>query len=89
MSNDLDPDQDRRFVGPDLGPNCLQRVSATKAAASKGKVDVICAFFLYQLYIPLRDSCHVSIALMKNRRSVKGPYHIILSSLNPFLSPET
>ena len=28
MSNSLDPDQDRRFVGPDLGPNCLQRLSA-------------------------------------------------------------
>ena len=28
MSNCLDPDQDRHFVGPDLGPNCLQRLSA-------------------------------------------------------------
>ena len=28
MSNALDPDQDRRSVGPDLGPNFLQRVSA-------------------------------------------------------------
>ena len=28
MSNSLDPDQARRFVGPDLGPNCLQRLSA-------------------------------------------------------------
>ena len=27
MSNSLDPDQARRFVGPDLGPNCLQRLS--------------------------------------------------------------
>ena len=25
MSNGLDPDQDRHFVGPDLGLNCLQR----------------------------------------------------------------
>ena len=24
----VDPDQDRSFVGPDLGPNCLQRLSA-------------------------------------------------------------
>ena len=22
MSNSMDPDQARRFVGPDLGPNC-------------------------------------------------------------------
>ena len=28
VSNDLDPDQDLRFVGPDLGLNCLQRLSA-------------------------------------------------------------
>ena len=28
VSNSLDPDQDQRFVGPDLGPNCLQRLSA-------------------------------------------------------------
>ena len=28
MSNCLDQDQDRHSVGPDLGPNCLQRLSA-------------------------------------------------------------
>ena len=28
VSNGLDPDQDRSSVGPDLGPNCLQRFSA-------------------------------------------------------------
>ena len=28
MSNSLDPDQDRHSVGPDLGPNRLQRLSA-------------------------------------------------------------
>ena len=27
MSNSLDPDQAGCFVGPDLGPNCLQRLS--------------------------------------------------------------
>ena len=27
-SNNLDPDQARRFVGPDLGPNCVQMLSA-------------------------------------------------------------
>ena len=26
VSNCLDPDQDRPFVGPNLGPNCLQRL---------------------------------------------------------------
>ena len=28
MSNSLGPDQAQHFVGPDLGPNCLQRLSA-------------------------------------------------------------
>ena len=28
VSNILDPDQARHFVGPDLSPNCLQRLSA-------------------------------------------------------------
>ena len=30
VSNILDSDQDRRFVGPDLHPNCLQRLLAAK-----------------------------------------------------------
>ena len=39
MSNSLDPNQDQRFVGPDLGTNCLQRLSADdKDAASKERV---------------------------------------------------
>ena len=28
MSNSLDRDQARHFVGPDLGPNCLRKLSA-------------------------------------------------------------
>ena len=28
VANKLDPDQARRFIGLDLGPNCLQRLSA-------------------------------------------------------------
>ena len=28
MSNNLDPDQGRQFVGLDLGPSCLPRLSA-------------------------------------------------------------
>ena len=37
VSNSLDPDQDRHFVGPDLGSTCLQRLSA-KVTASKDRV---------------------------------------------------
>ena len=31
MSNSLDPDQARRVVGPDLGPNCFQRLADYKS----------------------------------------------------------
>ena len=38
VSNSLDPDQARRFVGPDLGPNCLQRLPADdKSRHKRGK----------------------------------------------------
>ena len=36
MSNSLDPDQARHFVGPDLGPNCLQRLSADNKSPLAG-----------------------------------------------------
>ena len=39
MSNGLDPDKDRHFVGPDLGPNCLQRLLADdKSRRLQGKM---------------------------------------------------
>ena len=31
VSNSLDPDQARHFVGHNLGPNCLQELSADDA----------------------------------------------------------
>ena len=33
--NSLDPDKDRHFVGPDLGPNCWQRLSVDDKSRSK------------------------------------------------------
>ena len=33
VSNSLDPDQARHFVGPDLGPKCLQRLSVDNKVA--------------------------------------------------------
>ena len=34
MSNGLDSDQDRHYVGPDLVQNCLQRLSETTKVAA-------------------------------------------------------
>ena len=38
MSNSLDPDQARQNVGPDLGPNCLQRLSADDTSRLRVKI---------------------------------------------------
>ena len=35
VSNSLDQYQARRSVGPDLGPNCLQRLSADDISRSR------------------------------------------------------
>ena len=37
MSNSLDPDQARHYVGPDLGPNCLQKLSADDTTRQRVK----------------------------------------------------
>ena len=39
MSNSLDPDQARRYVGADLGPNCLQMLSTDDT--SRERVNII------------------------------------------------
>ena len=40
VSNSLDPDKDRRYVGPDLGPNCLQRLLADNKSKERVNVQV-------------------------------------------------
>ena len=37
VSNSLDPDKAQHFVGPDLGPNCLQRLLAYAASRQRVK----------------------------------------------------
>ena len=37
MSDSLDADQDQCSVGPDLGPNCLQRLSADNTSRRRVK----------------------------------------------------
>ena len=38
VSSSLDTDQARRFVGPDLGLNCLQRLSADDAGRQRNEI---------------------------------------------------
>ena len=42
MSTSLDLDQARHFVGPDLGPNCLQRLSADDTSRQRVNDKTIC-----------------------------------------------
>ena len=46
MLNSLDPDQERHFVGPDLGPNCLQRLSADIAGKEFNTKQLVDTFWL-------------------------------------------
>ena len=46
VSKGWDPDQDRHSVGPDLGPNCLQRLSADNKVATS-KDEFISEMFLF------------------------------------------
>ena len=43
MSNSLDPDQARRYVGPDLGPKCLQNFQQTTLEGSVKYQNLVCA----------------------------------------------
>ena len=45
MANSLDPDQARHFVGPDLDPNCLQRLSADDKTSLAVKEIIFHVFF--------------------------------------------
>ena len=52
VSNSLDPDQAQHFVGPDLGPNCLQRLSADDPSKP-----IVKGFYIfYPIFISLGKS---------------------------------
>ena len=57
MSNSLDPDQARRFVGPDLGPNCLPRLSADDTARQRVN---------WLSYFPCYDVMDISVWPLKS-----------------------
>ena len=56
MSNSLDQDQVRHFVGPDLGPNCLQRLSADNTYKQRIKVGMFCGMVNCCLIVPKEQS---------------------------------
>ena len=46
MSYKLDPDQAQHFVGPDLGPICLQRLWQMKLGRQRVKSDKLLMYLL-------------------------------------------
>ena len=76
MSNGMDPDQVRRLVGPDLGPNCLQILSVDDTK-SYGSLYVTLCFVLWPfdfgvltIYFCMLSSLFVyNVAHFKRRNS--------------------
>ena len=56
LSNSLDSDQARHSIGPDLGPNCLQRLSADDTSRQSVKC---VGFFLSNTIISIIISFYV------------------------------
>ena len=50
MSNGLGPDQDQHSVGPDLGPNCMQRLSAAVKSHDSNERFKLLLFVAYCKY---------------------------------------
>ena len=64
MSNSLEPDQARHFVGPDLGPNFLQRLSAddtSRRPVNANPLSICKVLF----YIACLKELYVSIFVIK------------------------
>ena len=70
MSNSLDPDQGRHFVGLDLGPNCLQRLSADNTGRQRVKVGVVFGMVNYNLII-------LHLVIYGNIRASKFSFQIL------------
>ena len=68
MSNSLDPDQDRHSVSPDLGPNCLLRLSAEDKSLRQQRKDLVMENHLYFDLFTLRyDLQSISFLCIRER----------------------
>ena len=67
VSNGLDQDQDRHFVGPDLGPNCLKSrqqksplaLKQLKTCSTQRESSFLFGFLLYLLKMETRDKAGI------------------------------
>ena len=54
LSVGLDPDQDRRSVGPDLGPNCLQSIISRRQKSPLARKELKCRLQGLMRYLGVR-----------------------------------
>ena len=94
VSNGLDPDQARHFVGPGLDPNCLQRLSAYDI--SRQKANELFSLYELQSIINMDTSCehetmlipiiwlltNIYTVLKRGYRVLKNYAHRVLIRLN-------
>ena len=66
MANILDPDQDQHSIGPDLGSNCLQRLSADDSSRQRLKF-LYASFVLFQVYSDRNEVLAKVFALISAR----------------------
>ena len=66
MANRLDLDQARHFVGPDLDPNCLHRLSADDKRRNRDPENLI-ILFVYQVQMTEFHGSYKSIGTEMNR----------------------
>ena len=79
MSNNLDPDQARRFVGPDLGPNCLQKLSTDDTSRQRVKRINECS--IRHICGDVDKKFHYTL-LRENQRNTYPHVVILLESVN-------
>ena len=86
MSNGLDPDQAQHCVGPDLGPNCLQKLSAddTRRQQVNTLMVFLTFFFFWKKLISNKDPQKTK-KMLKISQHAKGlvKYRLLLLACDP------
>ena len=73
MSNSFDPDQARHFVRPNLGPNCLQRLSGDDQNPPSKERD-------NTGYVPVKRDSHLNQVNMQASRFIRVCNETVLLS---------
>ena len=78
FANSLDPDQARHFVGPYLGPKCLQRLSADDTSSQRVK---ICLNFVFRIVTFQSVICLSSSVYLTLFIRIDFPRHVATISM--------